>query len=102
MFQPTALNELFPDWKEMGAPLETPVTADTMKILTESSSYTIPEAIVHKTINNDGNYIISLSQLCEWLGEQAEEVGVEILPGIAGDNLLYNDDGSVGGIITND
>ena len=55
-----------------------------------------------KSIDNHGNYIISLGSLCEWLGEQAEELGVEILPGIAGDQIIFNEDGSVGGVITGD
>jgi electron-transferring-flavoprotein dehydrogenase len=84
------LNELFPDWKEMGAPLETQVTDDKMFYFSnDKSSITIPGIFHPKSINNHGNYIISLGQLCEWLAEQAEELGVEILPGTAGNEILF-------------
>ena len=82
----------------MEAPLTTPVTEDSMLILSESSSFKVPNMFLPKSVDNHGNYIISLSQLCQWMGEQAEELGVEILEGIAGNKVLFNDDGSVAGV----
>ena len=104
VFEPRALNELFPDWKEMGAPLETQVKEDKFMYLpNDKSSITIPHIFQPKSIDNKGNYIISLGQLCEWLGEQAEELGVEILPGVSGNEVLYNDSGDqVIGVRTSD
>ena len=101
VFEPRALNELFPDWKEMGAPLTTPVTSDVLKVLwNESSSTTIPHMFMPKSIDNHGNYIISLNELCVWLNEQAEELGVEVLPGFTGNSVIENSDGQIGGVIT--
>lgn len=104
VFEPRALNELIPNWKEIeDFPIDTPVTQDVMKILTSATgSVTLPSIFMPKSVDNHGNYIISLGQLCEWLGEHAEELGAEILPGIAGDQVIFNEDGSVGGIITGD
>jgi len=99
------MNELFPEWKNMEnpPPLETKVTSDKMMLLTgQNSSFTIPHMFLPKSIDNHGNYIISLGQLCEWMNEQAEEAGVEVLPGITGDRVLFNEDGSVGGVVTGD
>ena len=80
VFEPTALNELIPDWKEKGAPLLQEVKSDKMFYLTEKGSYPLP---IPSTLHNDGNYIISLSNLCRWLNEQAEELGVEVYPGFS-------------------
>lgn len=78
----------------MDAPLETQVTQDKFMYLpNEKSSITVPHIFQPKSIDNTGNYIISLGQLCEWLGAQAEELGVEILPGVSGNEILYNDTG---------
>jgi electron-transferring-flavoprotein dehydrogenase len=98
-----ALDELFPDWKEMGAPLNTPVTEDQIFLLkNEEKSVQVPNAFVPKTMHNHGNYIVSLGNVCRWLAEQAEQLGVEIFPGFAAAEVLYNDDGSVKGIATGD
>ncbi|MGI1669925.1 MAG: electron transfer flavoprotein-ubiquinone oxidoreductase [Neptuniibacter sp.] len=98
-----ALDELFPDWKELGAPLNTPVTEDQIFLLkNEEKSVQVPNAFVPKTMHNHGNYIVSLGNLCRWLAEQAEQLGVEIFPGFAAAEVLYNDDGSVKGIATGD
>jgi electron-transferring-flavoprotein dehydrogenase len=78
------------------------VTEDHFLILFENSSVKIPHALLPKSVHNTGNYIISLGNLCEWMGEKAEGLGVDILPGIAGNDVVFNDDGSVGGIITGD
>jgi electron-transferring-flavoprotein dehydrogenase len=103
VFEPTALNELFPDWKEKGAPLNTPVTGDDIYYMTGAeSAMKVPGFAVPKTMHNEGNYIISLGNLCRWLAEQAEGMGAEIYPGFAASDILYNEDGSVKGIVTGD
>ncbi|EAR09742.1 electron transfer flavoprotein-ubiquinone oxidoreductase [Reinekea blandensis] len=103
VFEPTYLNELFPDWKTLGAPLETPVTRDDIYVLnSETSHLKVPHMFVPTTMNNDGNYIISLGNLCRWLAEQAEGLGVEIFPGFTAAEVLYDDNGAVKGIITGD
>ena len=103
ILEPSALNELFPDWRELGAPLNTPVTQDAIYLLRSGeSSMRIPGIFVPKTMHNEGNYIISLGNLCRWLAEQAERLGVEIFPGFAAQDILFNDDGSVKGVATGD
>jgi len=103
VFEPTALNELFPEWKEQGAPLNTAVTGDDIYLLKNGeSAQKIPGLFVPKTMHNEGNYIISLGNLCRWLAEQAEALGVEIFPGFAAAEVVYNEDGSVKGIATGD
>jgi electron-transferring-flavoprotein dehydrogenase len=99
VFEPRALNELIPDWKEKGAPLNTPATDDSFLYLTETESVKLPTP---PQMHNKGNYIISLGNLCRWLGEQAEALGVEIYPGFAAAEVLYNEDGSVKGVATGD
>ena len=99
VLEPRALNELIPNWQELGAPLDTPVTSDRFMFLTETSSFRLPTP---RQMNNHGNYIISLGNFCRWLGEQAEALGVEVYPGFAAAEVLYNDDGSVRGIATGD
>lgn len=103
VFEPRAMNELFPDWKEKGAPLNTPVTGDEILLLKdEQTASQIPGFAVPKTFHNQGNYIVSMGNICRWLAEQAEQLGVEIFPGFAASEILYNDDGSVAGIQTGD
>lgn len=103
VFEPLALDELFPDWKEKGAPLKTQVKGDDIYYLTSSEgSQKVPGLFVPKTMHNDGNYIISLGNLCRWLAEQAEALGVEIFPGFAASEVVYHEDGSVKGIATGD
>ncbi|RVU32426.1 electron transfer flavoprotein-ubiquinone oxidoreductase [Neptunomonas marina] len=98
-----ALDELFPDWKERGAPLNTPVTEDELYLLKDGeSAKKLPNALIPKTMHNEGNYIVSLGNVTRWLGEQAESLGVEIFPGFAASEVLYHDDGSVKGIATGD
>ena len=98
-----ALDELFPDWKENGAPLKTPVTEDQVFLLkNETGAIKLPNAFVPKTMHNDGNYVVSLANVTRWLGEQAEQLGVEVFPGFAAAEVLYNEDGSVKGIATGD
>ncbi len=98
-----ALDELFPDWKAMGAPLHTAVTKDEVYLLTSATAgKCLPNALVPKTMHNQGNYIVSLGNLCRWLAEQAEGLGVEVFPGFAAAEILYHEDGSVKGIATGD
>lgn len=98
-----ALDELFPDWAERGAPLNTPVVQDQVLLLpNQQRTLQLPNWLVPKTLHNSGNYIISLGNLCRWLAEQAEALGVEIFPGFAASEVLYRKDGSVKGIATGD
>lgn len=98
---PAAFKELFPDWKEKGAPLNTPVTEDRFAILTEKHRIPVP-ILPGLPMNNHGNYIVRLGHLVSWMGEQAEALGVEVYPGYAAAEVLYHEDGSVKGIATND
>ncbi|MEQ3697412.1 MAG: electron transfer flavoprotein-ubiquinone oxidoreductase [Pseudomonadales bacterium] len=103
VFEPKALTELFPNWKELGAPLNTEVKRDDIYMLKNDRKHIkVPNFFTPKTMHNDGNYIISLGNLCRWLAEQAEELGVEIFPGFAAAEVVYHDDGSVKGIATGD
>ena len=103
VFEPRALDELFPDWKTMGAPVKTPVTGDDIYYLTSETGATrVPGPFVPKPMHNDGNYIISLGRLCRWLGEQAESLGVNVFPGFAASEVLYDEDGRVTGVATSD
>lgn len=103
VFEPRALNELFPDWKEQGAPLNTPVTGDDILLLkNDTDAAQIPGFAVPKTFHNQGNYIVSMGNVCRWLAEQAEQLGIEIFPGFPASELLFNDDGSVAGVQTGD
>ena len=103
VFEPRALNELFPNWKELGAPLNTEVKDDDIVYFTGADKGAkIPGPFAPKTMHNEGNYIISLGNLCRWLGEQAEALGIEIFPGFPASEVLYHDDGSVKGIATGD
>jgi len=103
VFEPTALNELFPDWKEKGAPLNTPVSEDHIYLmLGEQSGIRVPEMFAPKTMHNYGNYIVSLGNVCRWLADQAMELGAEIYPGFAAAEILFHEDGRVKGIATGD
>jgi len=100
VMDPIALNELIPDWKEKGAPLNTPVTEDQVLFLTETKAIKTPNFMVPKMLTNHGNYVISLANVVRWLGQQAEALGVEIFPGFPAAEVLYNEDGSVKGVAT--
>ncbi len=103
VFEPSALNELFPDWKEKGAPLNTAVTGDDVYYLPgEEKSVRFPDLLVPKPMRNHGNYIVSLGNLCRWLAEQAMELGAEVFPGFAAAEILYHEDGTVKGVATGD
>ena len=99
VLEPHTLDELIPDWKERGAPLKTPAKDDYFLFLTRETSYRLPTP---PQMHNHGNYVISLGNLCRWLATQAEELGVEIYPGFAAAEVIYDDDGAVAGVITGD
>jgi len=99
VMDPRALNELIPNWQELDAPLNTPVQEDRMLFLTEKYAIRLPTP---PQMHNKGNYVVSLGNVVRWLGQQAEELGIEIYPGFAATEVLYNDDGSVKGIATGD
>ncbi|HEV2613042.1 MAG TPA: electron-transfer flavoprotein:ubiquinone oxidoreductase, partial [Noviherbaspirillum sp.] len=100
VMDPIAMNELFPNWKEMGAPLNMPVSEDRIYVLTETKAIKMPDFTVPAAFHNHGNYVISLANVVRWLGQQAEALGVEIFPGFPAAEILYNDDGSVKGVAT--
>ena len=102
VLDPIALDELFPDWEARGAPLNTPVTEDRFLILTEGRAIRIPRVLLPPLMHNRGNYVVSLGNLCRWLAHQAEALGVEIYPGFAAAQVLYDGDGAVKGIVTGD
>lgn len=102
VIDPIALDELIPDWKNKGAPVTTSVQQDQFLWLTKNNHYTIPSALMPPLMNNHGNYIVSLGQVCRWLAAQAEALGVDIFPGFNGSEILYGDDGAVKGVITGD
>ena len=97
---PIALTELFPDWKALGAPLGQSVTGDDVLFLSETGTLSMPQFLIPESLHNAGNYVISLGDLVRWLGQQAETLGVEIFPGFAAAEVLYNDDDSVKGVAT--
>ncbi|WEF34081.1 electron transfer flavoprotein-ubiquinone oxidoreductase [Pseudoduganella chitinolytica] len=100
VMDPRALTELIPNWKELGAPLNTEVTEDRVLFLTETKAYKTPNFMIPKCLENHGNYVISLGNVVRWLGQQAEALGVEIFPGFPAAEILYNEDGSVKGVAT--
>ena len=103
VLEPRALNELFENWQDLGAPLNTPVTKDEVYVLKNGEvSKEIPHALVPNSMKNDGNYIVSVGNLSRWLAEQAEGLGVEIFPGFAAAEILYHEDGRVKGVATGD
>jgi electron-transferring-flavoprotein dehydrogenase len=102
VMDPRALNELIPDWKEKGAPLNAPVSEDRFLFLTEKSATRTPNWMLPGCFKNHGNYVISLGNVCRWLAQQAEALGVEIFPGFAAAEVLYAEDGSVRGVATGD
>jgi len=102
VFEPTALNELFPNWQSMSAPLNTPVTDDHILLLQEQKQIRVPGIFAPKTMRNHGNYIISLGNFCRWLATQAENLGVEIFPGFSAAEILYDENDQVMGIATGD
>jgi electron-transferring-flavoprotein dehydrogenase len=103
VFEPRGLDELFPDWRERGAPVKTAVKGDLVHYLTsETGGVKVPGLLLPAPMHNEGNYIISLGRLCQWLGEQAEAAGINVFPGFAASEVLYDDDGQVTGVATSD
>lgn len=102
VMDPRALDELLPNWKNDGAPLNAPVTADRFLILSETGATQVPNSLLPQCFHNEGNYVISLGNVCRWLGEQAEALGVEIYPGFAGAEVLFDENGAVKGVATGD
>ncbi len=102
VIDPRALNELLPNWKELGAPLNTPVTEDRFLLLTEKGGWRVPNVLLPDCFQNHGNYVISLGNFCKWLGQHAETLGVEIYAGFAGAEVLYRENGAVKGVATSD
>ncbi|MGZ9038784.1 MAG: electron transfer flavoprotein-ubiquinone oxidoreductase [Burkholderiales bacterium] len=102
VMDPRTMNELFPDWQARGAPLNAPVTEYRFLILSESSARGIPEFMLPGCFKNHGNYVISLGNVCRWLGQQAEALGVEIFAGFPAADVLYADNGAVKGVVTGD
>jgi len=102
VMDPRAIVELFPDWKDLGAPLKTPVSEDRFLFLTRTGAFKVPNFLLPECFRNHGNYVISLANVCRWLGAQAESLGVEIYPGFAAAEILYDDKGAVKGVATGD
>lgn len=102
VIDPIALDTLIPDWKVKGAPLKTQVSSDSFTYLTKNSGFGIPQFLLPPLFNNHGNYIASLGNICAWMGEQAEAMGIDIFPGFAATEILYNEDGTVKGVATGD
>ncbi len=103
VFEPLALTELYPDWKEQGAPVKSAVTGDIIHyLLGDAKSVRVPGLFVPSPMHNKGNYIISLGRLCQWLGEKAEAAGINVFPGFAASEVIYDDDGRVKGVVTSD
>ena len=99
VLDPSGLDALIPDWAERGAPLETPVRSDSFRMLGESGSIRIPNWPMPPLMNNHGNYIVSMGRVCQWLAEQAEQLGVEVFPGMACSELIFGDGGEVRGVV---
>ena len=102
VMDPRALEELFPDWKALGAPLKAPVSEDRFLFLTQSGSFRVPGFLLPECFRNHGNHVVSLGNLCRWLAKQAEGLGVEIYPGFAAAEILYDEKGAVKGVATGD
>ena len=102
VIDPVSLNELIPDWKDKGAPLDTPVKDDRFYLLGPAGGLRLPNFLMPPLMNNHGNYIVSLGNVCRWLATQAEELGVEIYPGFAAAEVLYDETGAVYGVATGD
>ena len=102
VIDPIALNELIPDWQSRGAPIDTPVTDDRFLILSAHGAHQIPNGMLPRLMNNHGNYIVSLGNVCRWLAKEAEALGVEIYPGFPATEVLFTEDGAVRGVATGD
>ena len=99
VLDPSALNKLIPDWKDKGAPLNTAVKEDNFYLLGESGQVRLPNMMMPPLMSNHGNFIVSMGNVCRWMAEQAEGMGVEIFPGMACSELVFGNDGSVKGVV---
>ncbi|PWK60186.1 electron transfer flavoprotein-ubiquinone oxidoreductase [Roseicyclus mahoneyensis] len=99
VLDPVGLNQLIPDWKAKGAPITVPVREDKFYVLGEGGGIRIPNSVMPRLMNNHGNYIVSMGNVCRWMAQQAEDLGVEIFPGMSCSALVYGDDGAVAGVI---
>ena len=99
VLDPSGLTRLIPDWKDKGTPVKTNVTSDKLLLLGPSGSLQVPSFLMPPLMHNHGNYIVSMANTCRWLAEQAEALGVEVFPGMACSELVYNEDGSVKGVV---
>jgi electron-transferring-flavoprotein dehydrogenase len=99
VLDPVGLNKLIPDWKAKGAPITVPVREDKFYVLGEGGGLRLPNFMMPRLMNNHGNYIVSMGNVCRWMAEQAEELGVEIFPGMACSELVYGENGEVKGVI---
>ncbi|SER67803.1 electron-transferring-flavoprotein dehydrogenase [Tranquillimonas rosea] len=99
VLDPSGLNALIPDWKDRGAPLNVPVTDDRFYLLGEAGKMRVPNVAMPPLMNNHGNYIVSMGNVCRWMAEQAEELGVEVFPGMSCSELVYDEDGRVKGVV---
>ena len=102
VLDPSSLNELIPNWKDLDAPIKVSVKEDNFLVLTKNKSFRIPNFLLPPLMNNHGNYAISLGNLCRWLATQAENLGVEIYPGFSASDIIYDENGVVKGVITGD
>jgi electron-transferring-flavoprotein dehydrogenase len=99
VLDPSGLSRLIPDWKEKGAPLNVPVKEDNFYVLGEAGQIRLPNAMMPPLMNNHGNYIVSMGNVCRWMAEHAEAMGVEIFPGMACSEIIYGDNGEVKGVV---
>ena len=99
VLDPSGLNKLIPEWKEKGAPIDVPVKEDNFYILGEAGQIRLPNFLMPPLMNNHGNYIVSMGNVCRWMAEQAEELGVEIFPGMACSDLVFGNDGELKGVV---
>ncbi|KFC66206.1 Electron transfer flavoprotein ubiquinone oxidoreductase [Devosia sp. LC5] len=102
VIDPTALDALIPDWADCGAPLRTPVSSDSFSVLTRQGRFAVPQFLLPPILNNHGNYVASLGDICRWLGEQAAKLGIDVFAGFAATELLYDQQGAVRGVATGD
>lgn len=99
VLDPSGLDRLIPDWKEKGAPLNTPVKEDNFYVMGEAGQIRLPNFLMPPLMNNHGNYIVSMGNVCRWMAEQAEGMGVEIFPGMACSELVFGENGEVKGVV---
>merc|ERR1712224_831623 len=102
VFETKSLDELIPNWKELDSPVKTKVSSEEFLFLTKEKSFKVPNLFLPNALQNHNNYVISLSNFCKWLGEYAENLGVEIFPGFAASKVIYNDNDEVIGVQTGD